>query len=225
MSACAKSQECGQSACVLEYQRLVDELISAGRRRDVAQAAATQSYMDGMAVIEQDVEAAQRISQVCAEVVATREEAVADVDREAERIWTELSTTLRWRAAGPLPPADPVPTAATADPGDLLAAAAARVAHARRGTRALPLPLLGSLPLIGAAFAVALTLFAGALAGVPWLGPACFGLAPFAGLPFAARWVDYWAATRLHAGAIGLTVLGGLLATSTSLGAIMNLPG
>ncbi|NUT31671.1 MAG: hypothetical protein HOV79_01220, partial [Hamadaea sp.] len=96
---------------------------------------------------------------------------------------------------------------------DLLAQAAARVARARRGAEALPLPLLLSLVLLGGAAAIAVGLLAAALAGTGWLSWPLFMVAPFVGIPFAARWVDYWAATRLDAGAIGLTVLGGMLAT------------
>lgn len=200
----------------VEYRALVTDLVTASRRRDVAVTSATQSYLDGLAVVEQDLTAATRIHQACAEVVATRELAVADVDQQAERIWTELLSGHRWRArrAGPLPApaAGPVAGPVAADPASLLANAAARVARARRGAEALPLPLLLSLVALGALGAVALGLLAGAVADLHWLSWPLFMLAPFVGIPVAARWVDYWAATRLDTGAIGLTVLGGMLA-------------
>ncbi|MCP2325109.1 hypothetical protein HDA40_003616 [Hamadaea flava] len=196
-----------------EYRALVAELVAATRRRDVAVTAATQSYLDGVAVVDQDLAAAGRIHLACAEVVATREATVADLDGQADRIWTELLVGHRWRArrAGPLPA--PAAGAGTGDPVALIASAAARVARARRGAEALPLPLLLSLALIGGIGAVAVGLLAGGVSGTPWLSWPLFMLAPFAGIPFAARWVDYWAATRLDTGAIGLTVLGGMLAT------------
>jgi len=197
----------------VEYRALLTELVTATRRRDVAVTSATQSYLDGMAVVEQDLTAATRIHQACAEVVATRELAVADVDQQAERIWTQLLAGQRWRArrAGPLPAPAIGPVAA--DPASLLASAAARVARSRRGAEALPLPLLLSLVTLGALGAIALGLLAGAVADLHWLSWPLFMLAPFAGIPVAARWVDYWAATRLDTGAVGLTVLGGMLAT------------
>jgi hypothetical protein len=197
----------------VEYRALLTELVTATRRRDVAVTSATQSYLDGMAVIEQDLTAATRIHQACAEVVATRELAVADVDQQAERIWTQLLAGQRWRAhrAGPLPAPAIGPVAA--DPASLLASAAARVARSRRGAEALPLPLLLSLVTLGALGAIALGLLAGDVADLHWLSWPLFMLAPFAGIPVAARWVDYWAATRLDTGAVGLTVLGGMLAT------------
>ncbi|NUT05036.1 MAG: hypothetical protein HOV76_16310 [Hamadaea sp.] len=196
-----------------EYRSLVAELVAATRRRDVAVAAATQSYLDGVAVVEQDLTAAGRIHQACAEVVASREAAVADLDSQADRIWAELLAGHRWRArrAGPLPA--PAPGPGTDDPAALVASAAARVARARRGAEALPLPLLVSLAVIGGLGAVAVGLLAGGVSSTPWLSWPLFMLTPFAGIPFAARWVDYWAATRLDTGAIGLTVLGGMLAT------------
>lgn len=196
-----------------DYRRLVADLVAAARRRDIAAAAAAQSYVDGMTVVEQDLTAATRINHACAEVVAARELAVVDVDRQADKIWTDLLAGHRWRArrAGPLPPPDPRP-AVGADPAELLAQAAARVARARRGAEALPLPLLLSLVLVGGTAAVAVGLLAAALTGTAWLSWPLFMIAPFVGIPLAARWVDYWAATRLDAGAIGLTVLGGMLA-------------
>jgi hypothetical protein len=196
-----------------DYRRLVADLVAATRRRDAQVAAATQSYIDGVSFVEQDESAANQIDRVCAEVVATRELAVADVDREAERIWSEMVAGLGWRArrAGPLPPPD-AGALAGYDPAALLAAAAARVARSRRGTRVLPLPLLASLAVIGAACAALLTLFAGAV-GLLWLSWPCYVLAPFVGIPVTARWVDYWAAARLDIASIGLTVLGGMLGT------------
>ncbi|NUR70128.1 MAG: hypothetical protein HOU81_04860 [Hamadaea sp.] len=196
-----------------EYRSLVAELVAATRRRDVAVTAATQSYLDGVAVVDQDLTAASRIHVACAEVVASRESAVADVDRQADRIWAELLAGHRWRArrAGPLPAPAVGPN--PGDPAALIASAAARVARSRRGAEALPLPLLLSLALIGGFAAVAVGLLAGGVGVLPWLSWPLFMFAPFAGIPFAARWVDYWAATRLDTGAIGLTVLGGMLAT------------
>jgi hypothetical protein len=195
-----------------EYRTLVAELVAATRRRDVAVAAAAQSYLDGVAVVEQDLTAADRIHLACADVVAAREATVADIDRQADRIWSELLAGHRWRArrAGPLPA--PASDPSTGDPAALIASAAARVARARRGAEALPLPLLLSLALIGGIGAVAVGLLAGAVADRPWLSWPLFMLTPFVGIPFAAKWVDYWAATRLDTGAIGLTVLGGMLA-------------
>jgi hypothetical protein len=203
------------TACpATEYRRLMADLVTAARHRDGSVAAATQSYGDGMLLVEQDLQAATRIEGACADVVVTREAAVADVDRQAERIWTDMLAGLGWRArrAGPLPPPD-LGALAEPDPASLLAAAAARVARARRGALTLPLPLLASLAAIGALCAVALTLLAGSAVALPWLSWPCYAAAPFAGVPLAARWVDYWAAARPNAATIGLTVLGGALGT------------
>ncbi|WP_027343644.1 hypothetical protein [Hamadaea tsunoensis] len=196
-----------------DYGRLVGELAAATRRRDVSVAGATQSYLDGMAVVTQDAKAAQRIQQACAEVVAARELAVVAVDQHAERIWSELVAGSGWRGrrAGGVPA--PATGPAAGEASDHLAAAAARVARARRGAEALPLPLLASLTLVGAVAAAVLCLTASAFSDIHWISWPCFVLAPFAGIPLAARWVDHWAATRLDTGAVGLTFLGGMLAT------------
>ena len=202
------------TACpATEYRRLVADLVTAARHRDGSVAAATQSYGDGMSLVEQDLQAATRIEGACADVVTARELAVADVDQQAERIWTDMLAGLGWRArrAGPLPPPD-LGALAEPDPASLLAAAATRVARARRGSRTLPLPLLASLVGIGALCGVALALLAGAT-DYPWLSWPCYAAAPFAGVPFAARWVDYRAAARPDVAAAGLTALGGLLGT------------
>jgi hypothetical protein len=198
----------------MEYRRLVADLMAATRRHDGSVSASTQSYADGVSLVEQDVQAADRIEAACAEVVTVRQAAVADVDERAERIWTDMVAGLGWRArrAGPLPPPDPG-SLADRDPASLLAAAAARVARARRGAKNLPLPLLASLPVIGAALAAALTLLAGAAVSLPWLAWPCYVAATLAGIPLASRWVDYRAAARLDAASIGLTVLGGILGT------------
>lgn len=198
----------------VEYRRLVADLMAASDHRDSSVSAATQSYLDGMSLVEQDMQAAGRIEAACADVAAAREAAVADVDQQAERIWTDMVAGLGWRArrAVPLPPPD-FGSLADQDPESLLAAAAARVARARRGAWGLPLPLLASLPAIGALLAVALTLLAGAAVSLPWLSWPCYAAAPFAGLPLASRWLDYRAAARPGAASIGLTVLGGLLGT------------
>jgi hypothetical protein len=197
-----------------EYRRLVAHLVTASRHRDSAVAAATQSYVDAMKLVEQDMQAATRIEEAAAAAVAVREAAVAEVDQQADRIWTEMLAGLGWRArrAGPLPPPD-LGALADPDPASHLAAAAARVARTHRGAQILPLPLLASLAAIGALGAVALTLLAGAAVALPWLSWPCYVAAPFAGIPVAARWIDYWAAARPDAASIGLTVLGGMLGT------------
>jgi hypothetical protein len=203
------------TACpAMEYQRLVADLLAASRRHDGSVSTATQSYLDGMSLVEQDVQAADRAEAACADVVTTCEAAVADVDEQAERVWAEMVAGLGWRArrAGPLPPPDPG-SLADRDPASLLAAAAARAARARRGARDLPLTLLASLPVIGVFPAVALALLAGAAVSLPWLAWPCYAAAPFAGIPLASRWVDYRAAARPSAASIAFTVFGGVLGT------------
>jgi hypothetical protein len=202
-----------------EYRQLVDDLMAAARRREQNSASVTASYVDGMSTVEQDLQAATRAEAACSEAVSAREAAVVDVDSQAERIWNDMVAGLGWRGrrAGPLPQPDPGPLAGR-DPADLLAAAAARVARARRGAKALPLRLLASLALIGALGGALLALLA---AAIPWLAWPCYIAAPFIGIPVSVRWVDYWAAARADAAIIGLTVLGGLLATISVL--IMNL--
>ncbi|MBB5872056.1 hypothetical protein F4553_005490 [Allocatelliglobosispora scoriae] len=195
---------------VAEYRSLVADLVAAARRRDAAAAAAGQSYMDGRAAVERDVAAAAEAVEAASAAVATRELALVKVDQQAERVWGDLRL-LRGRRVGDLP-APAFSTHGDADAAELLQSAANRIVRAKRGD-SIPGGVLVVLPLLGGVCATIVALVA---SGLFWLGlPLAwlfFILAPFAGLPLASRWVDHREGTRLDTGAVGLTVLGGMLA-------------
>jgi hypothetical protein len=157
---------------------------------------------------------------------------LVEVDREAERIWSDLHRTRVW--LGQRPGAAPDPAPATAQPpididGNattaLLTRAAERIHGGRLGpgaSRKLPVLVPPLLPFLGAAATAATALLAGALVAIAnldlpgagllrVLGWLAYFASPFMGIPVAARWVSRRWSARLDAGAVVLTVLGGLV--------------
>jgi hypothetical protein len=204
------------------YRELITDLVVASRRHDATLAAANQSYTDGVAAVEHDLIAAQDAATAAVARSAQAHRAVAQTDLVAAGLWDELRKVRgrQGRRLGqvpsPLPPADP-DADPDADAIALLDSVAARVDRARRGGEPLPTVVLPVLLVLGSACAAVLGLAGGWLLGrgtsgtiLGWLMLAC---APLAGLPIARRWVDYRFLARLDAGATGLLVLGGMLAT------------
>lgn len=216
----------------VEYRRLVGELAAAAHRRDMELAAAEGSSVDAMAALDKStVRAVAAVDAAGARVAAARA-GIEATDHTAARLWEALRTQLGWRARlvarsrsvwreSPAPSESPVEGSDSGSAEHLLGRAAARLAQARRGAPAgvLPRRALPVLPLFGAAGAVAAGLVAGGLAGLGGVvlavaGWLLFLAAPFAGLPAARMWAARWHRARLDTGAIGLTVIGGMIACS-----------
>jgi hypothetical protein len=189
------------------YRELVADLVAASRRHIAANAIAQESYADASAAVEHDLAAAEDAVAVASGEVALAQRTVAQTDLAAAGVWEDLKRVRgrRGRRLGPVP--SPVPTVHE-DPLALLDSASARVERARRGGEPLPPFVLPLLFGIGAVASFLISLL-GTRIGWPVLL-----LAPLAGLPVARRWVDHRYAARLDPGAIGLLVLGGMVATA-----------
>jgi hypothetical protein len=190
-----------------QYRELVADLVAASRRHLAATATAHESYNACAAALEHDLAAAQDAVTTAASSVSLAQRTVAQTDLAAAAIWDDMKRVRgrRGRRLGHVP--DPGPPS-QADPLALLESASTRVERARRGGEPLPLVILPLLFLLGAASATVVAVF-GVLLGWLLLLPA-----PLAGLPLAHRWVDSRFAARLDPGAIGVLVLGGMLATA-----------
>lgn len=189
------------------YRELVANLVAASRRHVAANATAQESYADASAALEHDMAAAEDAVAVASGEVTLAQRTVAQTDLAAAAVWEDLKRVRgrRGRRLGPVP--EPVATPYE-DPLALLDSAAARIERARRGGEPVPplvLPLLFGLGAATAAVVAAI----GVLIGWPLLL-----VAPLAGLPLGQRWVDHRYAARLDPGAIGLLVMGGMLATA-----------
>lgn len=195
------------SSPATRYRELVADLVAASRRHTAANATAQESYADGIAAAEHDLAAAEDAVTAASGSVALAQLNVAQTDLAAAAIWTSLKEVRgrRGRRLGDVP--TPVPTTHD-DPVSLLDSASARVELARRGGEPLPLLMLPVLFLFGALTACVVAAL-GLLIGWPMLL-----VAPLSGLPFARHWVDHRYASRLDPGAIGLLVLGGMVATA-----------
>ncbi len=203
-----------------EYRRLTAELAGAESRYRTELADAGRSDVDGRAALDAAVAEAAAAMEAARASAAAAAAAVAVTDREAARLWRELGALLGGRAGrrlGPLPP----PGWSTVDGGHLERAAAALATARRRGTTtAVPPWFLAGLPVLGAAcsavavFAVrGLLGSAGHHVALTVLGQVLLFLAPFVGLPalLAVSRHEHGRAPDLIA--IGLTVLGGMLAS------------
>lgn len=203
------------------YRRLVADLAAATGRRDAELAAAQQSFVDGQrAIAAEQARAAEAVAAATRRVQAAAA-TVAATDRETARLWAQLRVSLGWRGGrlGTAPPPDL--TTLEADPARLVRQAAQRLAYARQGRAQpagnLPWPALALLPAAGALTAALVACVAAGLlvlgtAATSLLGQLVFFGAPFTGLPVAAAWARRRHDARLDTGAIGLTVIGGMLA-------------
>lgn len=205
----------------VRYRTLIADLVAASRRHETALTAAVQSHADGIATIEHDLAAADDAVVAATARMAHAQRLVAQTDLAAGALWDELKQVRgrRGRRLGPVPSPLALPDSpATADPIALLESAAARIDRAQRGGEKLPPLILPLLFALGAACSAVVTLLAmflqshgpaGLLAG--WL--ALLG-APLSGLLPAGELVDRWFGARLDPGAIALTILAGMLATT-----------
>ncbi|WP_203700644.1 hypothetical protein [Asanoa iriomotensis] len=217
------------------------ELAATVNRRDTDLAAAERAYHDGMSAAAAELRRAETEATETDRRAAAAAAAVVEVDRDAERLWSDLHRTRAWLGQRPGPTPDPAP--ATAQPRldladdastTLLTEAAQRI-HGRTprpspsATGKLPILIPPLLPLLGATTTATTALLAGALAALATLGdlPAhtflraiawlLYFASPFTGIPIATRLLRHHWSTRLDTGGVALTVLGGLGALSAMI--------
>ena len=224
-----------------DYQLMVTALAEATRRRDAELTSAENAYQESTAQAAGELARAEHDAQAADRWAGTAAAQIIDVDREAARLWNDLSRarSIRMRALGEVPdpapiedlprvalprsPADAVPE----PPRAILARAAERIDQTIRpaGHRALPRWMLPLLPLLGAFVAALAGLVAAGLVtfgrthgvGAPVLralGWICFVAAPSAGLPVAAAISHRRLQAKLDIGGIGLTLLGGMISAT-----------
>jgi hypothetical protein len=210
-----------------EYHYLVHALAGATGRRDAELAVAERSYQDGAARVAAELARVTALAVEADQRAGTAASTVLDVDRDAAALWDEMRRSRRWRIRGIGPLPAPLPGAET-DPAvavELLDEVARRIDTVRRGAPRPPLPrmVLPLLPPLGAMVATMTGLVADGMVTMSGLDPRLgwplrllgwmtFLLAPFAGVPVAAFWVDRQFGSRLDIGATGLIVLGGMAA-------------
>jgi hypothetical protein len=205
---------------VRDYRRLVDDLAAAAKRRDDELSTAETSYVEGTRAVAADRATATEAATVAAARARAASAAVAETDRETTRIWGELRHTLGWRGRrlGAAPGPAPSTVDIAAGPVELLRRVADLLALSQRSGRPpVPRRVLPLLPALGAVIAALVTAVATGLlllgaTTTTVLGQVTLFLAPFAGLPVATEWADRRYGARLDTGAIGLTVIGGMVA-------------
>jgi hypothetical protein len=218
-----------------DYRSLMTELAGTVTRRATALAAAERAYHDGMAAAAAELRRAEAEAAEWDRRAAAAASAVVEVDREAERLWSDLQRTRAW--PGHRPGTAPEPAPATAQPpveidDDASAALLTRVAHQIHGgpprigiglSGKLPVLVPPLLPMLGAATTAVTALVASALLALANLGPPGEGAlrlvgglayfaSPFAGIPVASHWARRRWSARLDTGAVAMIVLGGLCA-------------
>jgi hypothetical protein len=220
-----------------DYRGLMTDLAATVTRRATRLAAAERAYHDGMAAAAAELRRAEQEAKEADRRAAAAASAVVEVDREAERLWSDLQRARAWPGQRPGPAPDPAP--ATAQPrldmdDDASTATLARVAHRIHGgpprialgdNGKLPVLVHPLLPLLGATATAITAALASALAALAtfdlpgagflrvagWLA---YFASPFAGLPVASRWTRRRWSARLDTGGVALIVLGGLTALS-----------
>jgi hypothetical protein len=205
---------------VQDYRRLVDDLAVAAKRRDGDLSTAEASYVEGTRAVAADRATATEAAAVAARRVQAAGAAIAETDRDATRLWGDLRHSLGWRGRrlGGLPEPDSSTVDSATGPVELLGRVADLLALAQRtGRPAVPRRVLPLLPILGAVAAALVTAVATGLlligdTATTVLGQVTLFLAPFAGLPVATGWADRRYGARLDTGAIGLTVIGGMVA-------------
>lgn len=212
-----------------DYGGLLTALSAAATRREADLAAAERAYADGVAAAAAEVRRAGAAALVADKRAAAAAGAVVEVDREAGRLWDDLRRVRSPWAPRTGPPPEPIVIVDGSASPDAVVGALDRARRgidaARPGAPRAPLPkaVPPMLPLLGAAVAAVVGILAGGLVAVAELGPPGAGVvrtlgwlaylvAPFAGIPVAARWVGRRFDSRLDPGALGLIVVGGLVA-------------
>ncbi|GIF64218.1 hypothetical protein Ais01nite_22530 [Asanoa ishikariensis] len=220
-----------------DYRNLMSELAATVTRRATNLAVAERAYHDGMAAAAAELRRAEEDAKETDRRAAAAASAVVEVDREAERLWSDLQRTRVW--PGHRPGAAPEPAPATAQPpldmdDDASVAMLARVAHRIHGgpprialgdNGKLPALVPPLLPFLGAAATAVTATLASALAALATLdlpvagvlrlvGWLAYFASPFAGIPIATRWARRRWSARLDTGGVALIVLGGLTALS-----------
>ncbi len=170
-----------------DYQLMVSALAEAARRRDAELSNAENAYQENAATAAGELARAEGDALSADRWAGTAAAQVLETDREAARLWDQLSRArgLRMRALGEVPepapveslprvalprsPLDGVAPAGRESPRTLLARAADRIDDTIRpaGRRALPRWALPLLPLAGALIA--------AMAGLVASGLVTFG--------------------------------------------------
>jgi hypothetical protein len=219
-----------------DYHDLMTELAAIVSRRTTDLATAERAYHDGMAAAAAELRRAEADARETDRRAASAAAAVVEVDREAERLWSDLHRTRAW--PGKRPRAAPEPAPATAQPrldldddaSTALLTEAARRIHGgppRAGVPASGKPpalMPPLLPFVGAATTAAAATLAGALMALAaldlpgagftrLLGWLVYFASPFAGVPVAASWLRRRWSARLLLG--GLGALTGLIITLT----------
>jgi hypothetical protein len=210
-----------------DYRRLAAELAWAQSRYGIESAGAEKSYVDGCAAVAAEVSAAQNAAEAARGRAVAAADTVAATDAEAVASWRELAGLVGLRARRKLGPVPEPAGASTVDepPALPLRRVAAALDVAREGGPSRPVPglVLALLPLLGLASSaiglVALRIVF-ALIGerqvlLNVLGQVLVFLAPFAGLPVLAALTRRWYGSQPDIGAVGLTVLGGMVASCT----------
>jgi hypothetical protein len=193
------------------YQRHCAELATATARRDTEVAAAEQSYVDGVHALTTTAADAETALNAATGELREAQRAAGRIDAEAAVLWGRAGEVLGWRGArrlGALP--GPDLSTVDGDPRVPLRRVGSALHRYRLGLSYARLPgrFLVALPALGAVGA-GLAVYAGHGFGATILGVA---VAPLPGLVTAKVWAERRYRARLDIGAVGLTVLGALLA-------------
>jgi hypothetical protein len=211
---------------VTDYRTLAQALMALDAERAAAISAASRTYAVAVAGATQEVSIAEASVWAAERATHAAAERVADVDERASGIWRELGALLgrRGRRLGPIPP----PAAECVDSAgsgysDPLDGAREMITRTALGEPIAPVPrwIVGFLPVLGAVAAIVVTApIRGVLAltgervfAVNLVAQILMFFAPFAGVPLLVSWTGRHYGARPDIGAIGLTALGGMIAS------------